>query len=105
MSQEYKGSPTLILGTGAFAAELAEVILAQPEAGYELIGVVSAQAGSGGGWFHGVPMLGSADELNSIVTRTAADPPSEIGRLSEAALKVRRGRPALCLLRGFVADG
>lgn len=73
MNQEYKGSPTLILGTGAFAAELAEVILAQPEAGYALIGVVSAQATGASGWFHGVPVLGSADELNSIVSRTGAE--------------------------------
>lgn len=73
MSQEYTGSPTLILGTGAFAAELVEVIQSQPEAGYELVGVVSAQASAGGGWFHGVPVLGTAEELNGIVTRTGVE--------------------------------
>ncbi|MDY6984285.1 MAG: sugar transferase [Pseudomonadota bacterium] len=73
MSQEYTGSPTLILGTGAFAAELVDVILAQPEAGYELVGVVSAQTSAGGGRFHGIPILGTADELNSIVSRTGAE--------------------------------
>jgi exopolysaccharide biosynthesis polyprenyl glycosylphosphotransferase len=73
MNQEYKGSPTLILGTGTFAAELADVIQAQPEAGYDLIGVVSAQTSAAGGWFNGVPVLGTADDLNSIVSRTGAE--------------------------------
>lgn len=72
MNQEYSGSPTLLLGTGAFAAELAAVIQAQPEEGYELVGVVSPQAPASG-WFHGLPILGTAEELNSIVTRTGAE--------------------------------
>lgn len=72
MNQERTGSRTLLLGSGAFAAELAAVINAQPQCGYELVGVVSAQAPTTG-WCQGVPILGTAEDLGGIIGRTGAE--------------------------------
>jgi exopolysaccharide biosynthesis polyprenyl glycosylphosphotransferase len=72
MAQERTGSRTLLLGSGAFAAELAAVINAQPQCGYELVGAVSAQAPATG-WCQGVPILGTAEDLCGIVARTGAE--------------------------------
>jgi exopolysaccharide biosynthesis polyprenyl glycosylphosphotransferase len=72
MNQERTGSRTLLLGSGAFAAELAAVINSQPQCGYELVGVVSAQAPTTG-WCQGVPILGTAEDLGGIIGRTGAE--------------------------------
>jgi exopolysaccharide biosynthesis polyprenyl glycosylphosphotransferase len=72
MAQERTGSRTLLLGSGAFVAELAAVINAQPQCGYELVGVVSPQAPATG-WCQGVPILGNAEDLCGIVARTGAE--------------------------------
>jgi exopolysaccharide biosynthesis polyprenyl glycosylphosphotransferase len=72
MNQDNTGSRTLLLGSGAFAAELAAVINSQPQCGYELVGAVSAQAPATG-WCQGVPILGSAEDLGGIIARTGAE--------------------------------
>jgi exopolysaccharide biosynthesis polyprenyl glycosylphosphotransferase len=72
MTHENTGSRTLLLGSGAFAAELAAVITSQPQCGYELVGIVSAQAPAIG-WLQGVPILGTTEDLNSIIIRTGAE--------------------------------
>src|SRR5690349_17600630 len=72
MNQERTGSRTLLLGSGTFAEQLAAVINSQPQCGYELVGVVSAQAPTTG-WCQGVPILGTADDLAGIIARTGAE--------------------------------
>src|SRR3989449_2824979 len=75
---------TLVLGAGPLARRVTQEIDARPESGYKVVGLVGE--GSGGPTTaYGTPVLGSLDDLDAIISRTAS-------RRIVVALGDRRGR-------------
>jgi len=66
------GHRTLVLGTGSLARQIADELGSRPDAGDGLIGLVGARAG-GPPSLEGVPVLGSIDDLESIIACRAPD--------------------------------
>jgi exopolysaccharide biosynthesis polyprenyl glycosylphosphotransferase len=71
-ARQGSGSRTLLLGSGTFAAEMAAAMKARPQCGYELVGVVSVQATTATSC-EGYPILGTAEDLHSIILLTGAE--------------------------------
>jgi exopolysaccharide biosynthesis polyprenyl glycosylphosphotransferase len=63
---------TLVLGTGTLAVQIAEELGSRADAGEALVGLVDPRA-DGPATLAGVPVLGSIDELESIIARSAPD--------------------------------
>lgn len=71
MTTEHSGARTLILGSDAFALALAREIQARPQCGYNLVGIVKCD--SQAVLCPGIDLLGSVEELHSIIPRVKAE--------------------------------
>src|SRR2546428_5465420 len=75
---------TLVLGTAHAARWVTQEIGARPESGYKVVGLVG-EASGGPTTAYGTPVLGSLDDLDAVISRTAS-------RRIVVALGDRRGR-------------
>jgi exopolysaccharide biosynthesis polyprenyl glycosylphosphotransferase len=66
------GHRTLVLGGGTLAQQIAEEIRSRPDAGDTLVGLVDPRPERPGA-HAGIPVLGSIDELETIIARHAPD--------------------------------
>ncbi len=63
---------TLLVGAGQAGALTAKEILARPDLRMEIVGFLDDLAAKKGSTIHGVPILGSSDELAKVAHRTGA---------------------------------
>ncbi len=88
----------VIVGTDRVATQLAANIAGSPELGYDLVGLVTANAGNGGarGEDLAVPLVGSLDELPELIDRQRieevifADPGLSSASISDFLIEARR---------------
>jgi Undecaprenyl-phosphate glucose phosphotransferase len=63
----------LIVGTGPMAEQIARKMTANPDYGFEVMGLVSAEAGASGSTVAGIPVVGTVADLPEVVERSGAE--------------------------------
>ncbi len=87
---------TLIIGEGREANEVAQLLLANPDAGWKLRGVISSRRIQAGTLIAGIPVVGSVDRLRELAEAFSAETLVIATSLSREPAILRLLRPLRC---------